>query len=177
MKKKRYVLYIVTSVFFLLSLGALLVGAYLVDGDRARNALVIGGNETPVIETFPPPEEITPGAEYIKEVKAENTGPTPCYVRIKAVFTDGDMGENCLVDWNQKDWIFDRKDGYFYYPKVLSQGESTPDLFTKVKIGKELTKEEIKKFDMIVYSESYQAKGFSDYREAWADYRKNRPKL
>lgn len=34
---------------------------------------------------------------------------------------------------------------------------------------------DIRDFDILVYAESYQAKGFSDYGSAWDNYQKNKP--
>lgn len=67
--------------------------------------------------------------------------------------------------------------GYYYYTKILAEGEETPPLFTYVKTDYSGNKE-AQQYDLIVYSESVQivtkdgssATGEDRYKEVWKDY-------
>lgn len=149
--------------------------AYLSDGDSAVNEITVGGNRVEIVEEFEPPAELVPGVSFTKDVKVENVGPSDCYVRIKAVFTDSDMGKYCSVDFNTTDYTYNEADGYYYYKKILKSGDATPSLFTTVTLSNAITTAEIKDFDILVYTESYQSAGFTDYSKAWEHYHKNKP--
>ena len=167
--------------------------AYLIDADRAKNEITIGSNTIQIEEEFTPPAEVKPGVTFTKNVKVKNTGPTDCYVRIKAVFTTSDMEKFCEVDWNTTDWIYSPADNYWYYPRYICEGEKTPSLFTKVSVkerydfdgdgteedGEIIPEAVIQDFDIIVYAESYQAGEFRDYEnaylDAWSHYQANKP--
>lgn len=151
------------------------VYSYLSDKDTHSNKISIGGVNTEVVEDFDPPKKLEPGTSFTKDVKVKNLGPSDCYIRIKAVFTDSDMGDRCTVDFNTDDFIYHEDDGYYYYPKALKDGESTPSLFTKVTLSDEIPPEEIKDFDILIYSEAYQSEGFDFYKDAWEYYHRNKP--
>lgn len=151
--------------------------AYLTDQDNATNTFVGGGVSSSIIEEFVSPDDMKPGETCEKDVKVQNTGSGDCYVRVKAVFADGDMGEYCEVDWNQTDWIYNSADEYWYYAKALSAGESTTSLLTKVTLKSDTPEENLFTFHIIVYSESveaHQGQGFTTYSEAWANFQKNK---
>lgn len=83
------------------------------------------------------------------------------------------MEKYCTVNYNSTDFTYNKNDGYYYYKKVLKKGETTPSLFTTVTISKNIPQDEIKKFDIIVYQESYQSYGFDTYQAAWNHYHRN----
>lgn len=151
------------------------VYAYLTSNDTAKNTLVIGGVNTEVVEEFTPPEKLEPGTSFTKDVKVKNLGPSECYVRIKAVFTDSDMEKYCTVDFNTRDYVYNEDDGFYYYTEILRVGDITPSLFTTVSLSEEITEAEIKDFDILVYSEAYQSEGFDNYKDAWEYYHRNKP--
>ncbi len=151
------------------------VAAYMADADKARNQFTIGGVNVELTEEFNPPEKLTPGVVIEKDVKVTNTGPNSCYVRVLAVFSNSDMGQYCTVDWNTTDWVYNENDSYWYYTKAIIDGEVTTSLFTTITLSEEIPEAAIKDFDMIVYTESYQADGFADYQSAWANYQANKP--
>lgn len=78
-------------------------------------------------------------------------------------------------------WVFIPDDagndlsGYYYYTLPVAPGESTATpLFTYVRTSN-ASIDEIKQYDIIVYSESYQTTDsngeyYSDYAAAWTDY-------
>ena len=113
------------------------------------------------------------GTVIIKDVKVQNDGPNDCYVRIKALFTDSDMGSYCTVDWNTTDFAYNAEDGYYYYRAVLKNGEVTPSLFTTITVSSDLPEDEVKAFSVIVYAESYQSEGFENDQEAWDHAKRN----
>jgi hypothetical protein len=179
--------------------------AMLTDKDKANNDLVIGAVNTVIVEDFTPPPKLEAGKSFTKDVKVNNVGPTACFVRIKAVFTDSDMEKLCTVDWNTTDFIYNEQDGFWYYPHVLESNDGTPSLFTTVTVKttiKQSQKQEdgstvevdvpvteamLKDFDIIIYQEAFQAvctdksytvdenEYFVNYQDAWAKYRENHP--
>ena len=66
-------------------------------------------------------------------------------------------------------------DGFYYYKKVLREGEKTTPLFSGISVDSwKLEKtylDQIDAFEVQVYEESVQAPGFEDYRSAWEFYR------
>ena len=173
MKKKTLIILILATL--LVVSGVAGISAYLTASDNAENSFVIGGCNVEVVEDFVPPPEIDPGTEFTKDVQVKNLGPSECYVRVKAVFTDSDMGDNCTVDWNTSDFEYNDEDGYYYYKDKLEVGESTESLLTNVKVSDSISDSEIKDFDILIYTEAYQSDGFSDYEEAWLHYSRNKP--
>lgn len=79
-----------------------------------------------------------------------------------------------------EDWVFVPDDsdsllaGYYYYKTPLRSGESTPPLFTYVRIYNP-TEDEINEFEIPVYSESTQltdssGEYYADFEAAWTDF-------
>lgn len=177
MQKSKLILLIV----FILGLSVALIGgisAYLSDMNVAYNTFSFPtDNKIDIVENFDPPKELKPGTTFTKEVKIQNTGDTSCYVRIRAEFTDSEMEELCEVDWNTQDFVFNEKDGYWYYTKPLDINESTPNLFTTVQIQENAPEASMKGFDILVYAESYQSSGYTTYQQAWDAFSKNKPSM
>lgn len=182
-KRKNNILLVAVCSLLLLSVLGTGIYAYLSDSDKADNKFTIGGNRIEIQEDFQPPEEIVPGVEFKKDVTVTNVGLSDCFIRIKAVFTDSDMGKYCTVDFNASedandrsaDYWYNAADGFYYYKKVLKQGDVTESLFTKVKVSEDIPAAEIKGFDILVYAESYQAGDFDNYMDAWEHYHRNKP--
>ena len=65
--------------------------------------------------------------------------------------------------------------GFYYYKKILREGEKTTPLFTGIFIdASKLEKtylDQIDTFEVQIYEESVQAAGFGDYKSAWEYYR------
>ena len=183
-KLGRVIAIISISIASIILIGGIV--ASLIDSDRANNTVIVGGNRIEIIEDFSPPERLEPGVEFKKDVSVTNVGLSDCYVRIKAVFTDSDMEKYCIVDWNTDDFEYNADDNFYYYKKELKQNETTESLFTTVSIkttydsdgdgtDEAISVDEMKDFDILVYAESYQSRGFSNYKEAWKHYRRNKP--
>ena len=149
--------------------------AYFADADKAENQIVIGGSNIQISEEFEVPKEVKPGVSFKKDVKITNLGPSDCYIRVKAVFSNSDIGKYCEVDWNESDWIYHETDGYYYYKNPMGKGEWSTSLFTTITILETTPEVAIKDFEIIIYAESYQAGSYDSYIEAWEQYRANKP--
>ena len=62
--------------------------------------------------------------------------------------------------------------GYYYYTGVLEPGESTESLFKQVKVVNRDSNDDINAFNVLVYSETVQAKGYTNYKAAWTEFLK-----
>lgn len=181
-------------LIFILMSGAAI--AYLTDIQELENVVGIGHVKITPNEKYEPPEEVTPGTAFVKDVKASNTGPVDCYVRMKVTFTDGDMENYCEVDFNTKDYVYNELDGYYYLKEKLEQLDISPSLMTRITVKEKydkdgdgiedvLTEEDMKPFDAMVYMEGFQTiyndagnkitREFTDYKEAWEYYDRHRP--
>ena len=123
--------------------------AYFTDHESVWNRMVFGHNTSTIDEEFPTPTPVPPGKSVVKRVK----------IRIEAI--EGLDTEN---------WV-KGEDDYYYYKKPVSEGESTTELFTGIRVAKEMEQKEL---EVSVYEESVQIqKGnmvFHGYREAWDAY-------
>lgn len=143
------------------------ISAYLTASDIKENSFAVGACNTQIIEKYNPPGRLEPGISFTKDVKVKNTGPSDCFVRVKAVFTDQDMGKHCTVDWNLNDYEFNAADGYYYYREKLAEGDITESLFTAVTVSDSIAPEELKDFDILVYSEALRGSDGESYRQVW----------
>ena len=169
-KKNKLLVILSVAVFAISSIG---IAAYLSASDLMENNVTIGGVNVSIEEDFDPPGKLEPGTEFKKEVAVRNEGPSDAYVRIKAVFTDSRMGDNCTVDWNTTDFVYNADDGYYYYKEPLEVHSATPLLFSTVKVSESMDPSKIREFDILVYAEAYQSEGFADYNEAWNHFKRN----
>lgn len=149
--------------------------AYLTSADLANNMFSVGNVDVEPVEEFDPPEELIPGVSFKKDVKIQNNGRCDCYVRVKAVFTDGDMEKLCTVDWNTTDFTYNSSDGYWYHKAIVPVDTMTNSLFTTVTVSSDASQTELKEFDIIIYAEAYQSDKFATYTEAWSNFSKNEP--
>ena len=157
-----------SALFVLMGVSSII--AFLLSGDKTDRDFVIGGNRIELIEEFDPPKELVPGTSFTKDVMIQNVGPNKCYVRIKAVFNNSDIGDYCTLDWNTTDYVYNSEDGYYYYTKELDLNEITESLFTTVLISNDTPESVIQDFNIIVYAESIQSATFDDYEHAWSVY-------
>lgn len=156
----------------ILCMSMLSIFAYFTVGAEVVNPFQIGGNQISIIEEFEP-EAIKPGKQIKKKVCVRNDGPNACYVRIRVLFSDSYVGDYAKVDWNLTDWVYNAEDQFYYYKQSVQMGEVTSNLMTQIEICADIPEENITDVDVLVYAESYQADGFTDYQEAWQDYQKN----
>lgn len=130
-----------------------------------------------LVDDFTSPNELTPETEINKVVAAKNTETIDAFVRMMvfpAALKDGEPFEVQLEDHVQligldtSKWK-DGKDGYFYYLEKLAPGETSSNLFEKVKLiipndqkdnYKDVT------FDIVAKTEAIHTKKY-DYRISW----------
>lgn len=178
MRKKKIFLIIIASFAILVcSFGA--TYAYLHVKKQTVNEFTVGENIIELHEDYKPPEELKPGIEFQKEPYVENTGNVPCFVRMRADFSDSKAEAFCELDINTTDWEKDNTDGYYYYKKLLKAKEKTTSLFTKVTIKTDkdnvnkYTVNDMVDFDILIYAESCQHKDHvgdcldDEYKTVW----------
>ena len=107
------------------------------------------------------------GKSVVKRVKIRNEGSVACYIRAALIFSEP---IEAIEGLDTKNWV-KGEDDYYYYKKPVSEGESTTELFTGIRVAKEMEQKEL---EVSVYEESVQIqKGnmvFHGYREAWDAY-------
>lgn len=142
--------------------------AYLSAEDSQVNRFTFGQNVIETEEEFPTPDP-KPGDSIEKKVRVKNTGDVPCFVRTQILFSNGDAESVSALELNEADWTERQEDGYHYYKHILPVGKSSADLLTAVKIADSAQLEELKDFQIIVYSESVQSEGYEEgqFREAF----------
>lgn len=142
--------------------------AYLSAEDSRVNRLTFGKNIIETEEEFPTPDP-RPGDSIEKKVRVKNTGDVPCFVRTQILFSNGEAEGVSTLELNTTDWTERQEDGYHYYKHILPVGKNSADLLTAVKIADSAHLEELKDFQIIVYSESVQSEGYADgqFREAF----------
>lgn len=168
MKKKK--VWSLIGLFMLACAVSGMTYAYLIDADYGHNKVKTGTVEAEIEETYDPPEKLEPGISFSKEPWVKNTGNSPCYVRLQALFSDSRAEEfSTLEELNTTEWT-DGEDGYYYYTELLEPGKRTPSLFTGVTIGS-VDPSELVEFEILLYAEAVQpGPGIVDYQEAWESY-------
>lgn len=166
---------------FILGIGG--TNAYLTSYDQAVNVIGVGKNTTTIEEEFPTPSPL-PGdgdSEFSKTVWVANGSVqgekslVDCYVRVSIGYSNYDIARAVtLKQLDRTNWV-EADDGFYYYKKILREGEKTTPLFSGISVdSSKLEKtylDQIDAFEVQVYEESVQAAGFEDYRSAWEFYR------
>lgn len=150
MNNKKFIL--AAFAFSLLLIGG--VSAFFYATGTKSNAFTIGYVETQIEEDYDPPSKLEPGVSFKKDVKINNTGKNDCYIRVLVEFSDSQMGNLCILDYNTNAWTYNDDDGYWYYNQKLKAGESTESLFTNVKISEDADPADFEDFDILIYHES-----------------------
>lgn len=169
MSKKR-ILLIVIACFLMLGASFGITYAYLISDDTEINAFTVGETVIEVEEDYDPPEKLEPGISINKKPWVENTGNLPCFVRMRADFSDSKAEAFCEpLDINTEDWEYNSSDGYYYYNKLLKPGEKTSHLFTQIVIKADSELQDMIDFDVPVYAEARQQGEYSadEYMKAW----------
>jgi predicted ribosomally synthesized peptide with SipW-like signal peptide len=139
--------------------------AWLTAQDQVVNTLHVAKVETTVEETFTPPKHPGPGTVIPKSPWIHSSSNVDCYVRTRIVFTN-DGAALCEPLAIRDGWVL-AEDGYYYWKEPLAPGADTAPLFDTVKLREDLEESELWPFDLLVYSESVQAKGM-EAEQAWA---------
>lgn len=156
--------------------------AFMTSYSQKMNTIAVGRNSTVIEEHFPDPvpKPIKDDPEYTKKVwisnrtSAESGYNVDCYVRAAISFSNSDIGKAVsLQNLNTTDWEY-HEDGYYYYRRILKEGETTAPLFTGFKILSDRIDDScrayISDFSISIYEESVQAEGFGNFAEAWGYY-------
>lgn len=141
--------------------------AYLTDDDVKQNEIRAAENKVHIEEEFEPPKDPQPGDVIVKKPWVVNDSKIPVYVRIRVCFSDSRGESQCEPLQIHRKWSR-QEDGYYYYENVLAAGEKTEPLFERIQLKPDLIKEEICPFDLLVYTESVQAYGFTNAETAFA---------
>ena len=143
--------------------GVILVNAYLISNDKIVNSFHVGNSELKIVEDFESPQQLAPGKKKKKKVRIKNIGLCACQTRVMVAFSDSKAQRNARIDYNLNDWEL-RDDGYWYCKASLQPGETSPCLFERVTIPGGAAPEDLKGFEIIVYSEcvNVESGGFYD---------------
>ena len=177
--RKKLAAVCAAALGFVLGIGG--TNAYLTSYDQKVNVIGTGENTTRIEEEFPVPSPL-PGdgnTEYTKKVWVTNRTAAQgravdCYVRVALSYSDDDIGRAVVLkNVDLKNWV-KSEDGFYYYRKILREGEKTTPLFSGVTVDSSRIEktylDEIDNFEIQVYEESVQAAGFNDYQSAWRFY-------
>lgn len=153
MKQKLLTLSVAAIIAALSAYGSI---AYFTAEDTARNLITAGNVKielqektvSPDGETIVPFEDqlgVMPGSEVSKIVEVKNTGGQDAWVRVSVDKTielaegiEGDADLSLITfDLNTEYWT--EKDGFYYYTKALSSGQTTEPLFTTVSFAKTMS--------------------------------------
>ena len=78
-----------------------------------------------------------------------------------------------MKNTDSENWIYG-DDGFYYYKKILSEGESTTQLCTGFLIDHARVEKKywklLNEFQIQVYQESVEARPFDNYQKAWEYY-------
>lgn len=141
------------------------VFAYLTAQESVENQVTAANTDIEITEKFDPPGELRPGMVIPKTVAVSSHSSTDCYVRVLVEFSNWHAKQFCeeleiLEGWEKAE------DGYYYWKEKVSPGETTGNLFSQVKIKTGMEKEELEKFEILVYAEAV-ACGSDNMQEAW----------
>lgn len=111
-------------------------------------------------------EEIIDETKMQKEPSVKNTGSCDCLIRMKVAINPSDakikLTGGAFAEVNQTKWVYNEKDGFYYYQDIVPAGESTEALFTNYEwTGKE-DYSDFEEFDIVLYQEAIQVEAVSD---------------
>lgn len=139
MKNKKSFVAIISLAATLVVSGVI---AYYNQSVEIKNKLKTGKFQSEVIEKFTPKYDWKPGDKVTKEVGVENTGTGDIVARAKWSETwitkTGDItvtsidSSNSVVEKEYgNNWIYNDKDGYYYYDQIIKAGNKANDKFLK----------------------------------------------
>lgn len=164
--------------------------AYNTDSEKQTNQLQLSNVRAEIDENFP---EITSSdmdgntLSFTKEVRVDNTGTAPCFVRVYLDFSDSavrecsELSQDGSTYYPYADYLtavsdgwIRKSDGYFYYTRKLAVGEETTELLSRVRTEFPVDTDPYA-YDIIIYSEAVQAVGsdgtvYEDYNEAFSKF-------
>lgn len=147
----------------LLLVGGRTIYGWFTDQSRQDNTLSVGMNEVEIRRGISGSGTGNRGKDK-KEVTFTNTGRGPMYVRACCLFSSKEAEEGARLLMGSSRWEL-AEDGYYYYTDIVNPKERTEVLLYGLTWESE---EEITDFDLTVYTESVQAAGHENSREAFA---------
>ena len=184
LKHSKFLLFVASFfIVFLLIVTSKATFSSLTDSDNKKNDFRLGDLKVKINEEFTPPAKFVPEQEYTKKVTLANTSEQPIFIRVLTSpmlsKKDSDGTTTLLpattngtspiltIDYDTTNWI-DGQDGYFYYKKKLLKGQTTPYLFTKVKMNQANITE---KYDDVTLTFDLKVEAINcteyAYRDAW----------
>lgn len=137
--------------------------AYYTAETRTHNVITTGNIDIAVIEQqvdqekgfvdFPKEgiEGVMPGDSISKIVRIKNTGKNNAWIRVKldigypnqkpeynAYASNPEQKELITLSGTEKEWIYDSKDGFYYYNKILKPAEETTNLLGEVHLDPQM---------------------------------------
>lgn len=137
--------------------------AYYTAETRTHNVITTGNIDIAVIEQqvdqekgfvdFPKEgiEGVMPGDSISKIVRIKNTGKNNAWIRVKleveypnqkpeynAYASNPEQKELITLSGTEKEWIYDSKDGFYYYNKILEPAEETTNLLGEVHLDPQM---------------------------------------
>ena len=112
--------------------------AYQSAYDKAGNIVTPGNISSEIGEDFPNPPTIVPDKDIdiAKKIwvsnnpSGQNQTGTDCYVRVAVGYSNSDIGKAVTMkNTDSENWIYG-DDGFYYYKKILRDGEATTQLCT-----------------------------------------------
>ena len=156
--------------------------AYQSAYDKAVNIVTPGNISSEIGEDFPNPPTIVPDKDIdiAKKIwvsnnpSGQNKTGTDCYVRVAVGYSNSDIGKAVTMkNTDSENWIYG-DDGFYYYKKILREGESTTQLCTGFLIDHARVEKKywklLNEFQIQVYQESVEARLFDNYQKAWEYY-------
>ena len=165
---------LMTAVF-----GAGKTYSFLCDSESVVNPVTPGCNESVIVEQFPnsPPKNPKDNPVYDKtvQISAPQIGGynVDCYIRARILYSNSDIGNAAVLEGTGAGWV-KGSDEYYYYTGLVSEGQTTAPLFTKVRLDSSKIPDDVSKyvkdFRISIYEESVQAGDSRDYKEAWSRF-------
>ena len=172
---KKYILFMAV-ILMTAVLGAGRTYSFLSDSESAVNPVTPGSNESVIVEEFPDPPPQDPKDDPVYDKTVHISAPqiggynVNCYIRARILYSNSDIGNAVTLEGTDAGWV-KGSDEYYYYTGLISEGQMTAPLFTKVRLDSSKIPENVSKyvqdFRISIYEESVQAGDSSDYREAW----------
>lgn len=168
--KKRIIIGLTLVLIILLVVGSTM--AWFTNTKEVTNEFKAGTVEIQVIEEFNAEgaQNINPGQSYDKKVKVQSLGSKKSYVRVAIIpkWEPNNLDVNVVkLKINNVDWAKD-EDGWYYYKKILNEGEVTKLLLDGVEFDGLAIKDEYQgaTFTLTVKAESVQASHYA-FRDKW----------
>ncbi|MGN0536421.1 MAG: hypothetical protein ACI4M3_00395, partial [Acutalibacteraceae bacterium] len=120
MKNKIKIIIVLILCAALCTVSFTVTYSYLTSQDSSVNTFIVGENTVEITEEYEPPKKLSPGIEFKKSPSVKNTGNLPCFVRVRADFSDSRAEEFCEpLDIDTQNWEYNESSGYYLYKNIL----------------------------------------------------------